>query len=62
MNQAISVKRVHVNVKNELCKEIDVGTAVRQGDSLSPFLFNLIPEKIIKTVRATKIGYHMIYS
>ena len=53
---------MRVKVDNELSKEVKVGTGVRQGDSLSPFLFNLIMDKIIEAVRDTRIGYRMGYN
>jgi hypothetical protein len=48
-----------IRVNGELSAEIPTPTGVRQGDSLSPFLFNLIMDKIIEEVAELNVGYRM---
>jgi len=39
---------VKVKVGKVLLKEVQVNTGLRQGDALSPIIFNLILEKVIR--------------
>lgn len=50
--------KIEARVNSELTDPIDVTTGIRQGDSLSPLLFNIILDEIIKQVK-TKRGYRM---
>jgi len=48
-----------VRVGQELSNEVPTSDGVRQGDSLSPLLFNLIMDKIIQNIEETGRGYKM---
>lgn len=50
--------RVKIKKKGKLSREVPIEMGIRQGDSLSPLLFNLIMDEIIKKVK-TKKGYPM---
>jgi hypothetical protein len=50
---------MRIKVGNELSKEIPAAIGIRQGDSLSPFLFNIIMDKIIEDIKALQLGYTM---
>lgn len=45
-------------IHGQLSETIPTGTGIRQGDSLSPLLFNIIMDEIVKKVK-TKRGYPM---
>lgn len=51
--------KIKVRVCGELTEEIQAANGIRQGDSLSPALFNLIMNEIITTERGTGTGYTM---
>lgn len=51
--------KTRIRINNQLTEEIDVDTGIRQGDSLSPLLFNLIMDKIIQNVKNTSSGYRL---
>lgn len=51
--------KTKINIRGNLTEEIPIMTGIRQSDSLSPSLFNLIMEQIIKSVRDTGIGYEV---
>lgn len=48
-----------VRVNNSLTKELPITTGIRQGDSLSPTLFNLIMDKITDNTKRFGTGYRM---
>lgn len=43
--------RYQVRVDNTLSDEFDVITGLKQGDALSPLLFNIALEKVIRRVQ-----------
>jgi len=50
--------KTRIRVNEELTDEIQTPTGIRQGDSLSPALFNVIMDKIIEAVKR-KPGYQL---
>lgn len=46
-----------IQVNNSLTEEVPITTGIRQGDSLSPQLFNLVMDKIIADTRDTGHGF-----
>lgn len=48
-----------IRVENNLSKKVPVSTGIRQGDSFSPILFNIIMDEIIKVVKMVGRGYRM---
>lgn len=51
-------QKTRIKVNGDLTEEIDMEQGIRQGDSLSPMLFNLLMDKIIDSIR-TKPGYRI---
>lgn len=51
--------KTRIKVNQKLTQEVDVNTGIRQGDSLSPTLFNLVMNQIIKDVKDVGVGYRM---
>lgn len=49
---------IQARINGDLTEPINVGCGIRQGDSLSPLLFNIIMDEIIRNVRLLK-GYSM---
>ena len=49
---------IQAKVNGKLTEKISSNSGIRQGDSLSPLLFNIIMDEIIKQVRKHK-GYKM---
>ena len=49
---------IQAEINGELTNPIPAGNGIRQGDSLSPLLFNIIMEEIIKKVSKLR-GYKM---
>lgn len=45
-----------VRVDNELSSPFTMDTGLKQGDSLSPLLFNLALEKMVRELQANKSG------
>jgi hypothetical protein len=45
-----------VRVDNELSSPFTVDTGLTQGDSLSPLLFNLAPENVVRELQADEGG------
>jgi hypothetical protein len=48
-----------VRCNGELSKMIKTDIGVRQGDSLSPFLFNIVMDRIIEEVSSLNLGYKL---
>lgn len=51
--------RTRVKAGDTYTEEIPTPGGIRQGDSLSPFLFNLLMDRIIEEVSSLNIGYRM---
>lgn len=49
---------IQAKINGVLTEPIAVGRGIRQGDSLSPLLFNIIMDEVIRSVRTLK-GYRM---
>ena len=49
-----------IKVDSEVSKKLKISSGIRQGDSLSPILFNTIMDEIIKDVKCTGRGYKLI--
>lgn len=47
---AIGISRMRVRVENDLSDEFEVVTGLKQGDALSPTLFNLVLEYVVRKV------------
>jgi len=50
--------RTSIKVGHLLTEEVPIGTIIRQGDSLSPFIFDMIREKIVGDL-PKRAGYKM---
>lgn len=48
-----------IRIDNELSAIVPTPTGIRQGDSLSPTLFNIIMDHIIEKVKSSGVGYKM---
>jgi hypothetical protein len=48
-----------IRVDGCLSNPVNVGTGIRQGDSLSPFLFNLIMDEIVGEIKLLRKGYRL---
>lgn len=46
-------------MENSLTKKIPISNGIRQGDSLSPMLFNVIMDEIIKETKSAGRGYKL---
>lgn len=58
---------VKIKVGNVLSREVQINTGLRQGDTLSPFIFNLFPQKIVRLMNTspgegTKLGGRVKYT
>ena len=49
---------IQARINGNLTGDIPIHSGIRQGDSLSPMLFNIIMDKIIKKVRLSN-GYYL---
>lgn len=48
-----------IKVNGQMSDDVHSPGGIRQGDSLSPFLFNLIMDEIIKEVTSLNLGYRL---
>lgn len=48
-----------IRINNETSGQLPVASGIRQGDSLSPILFNLIMDEIIAEVKGVTKGYKL---
>lgn len=44
---------VKIEVSNVLSREVLVNTGLRQGDELSPIIFNLVMEKVVRMMNVS---------
>jgi len=51
--------RYQVRVDCTLSEEFEVITGIKQGDALSPILFNIALEKVIRSVQSNKLGINI---
>lgn len=51
--------KAKVRVENEYTETFDVNTGVRQGDGLSPLLFNIVLERTLKRTRELQLGMNV---
>jgi len=51
--------RYQVRVDCALSEEFEVITGLKQGDALSPILFNIALEKVIRSVQSNKLGINI---
>ncbi|XP_075979935.1 uncharacterized protein LOC142979060 [Anticarsia gemmatalis] len=56
VEMATKESRMRVRVQNELTDEFTVVTGLKQGDALSPMLFNLVLEHVLRKVLALDAG------
>lgn len=51
--------KAKVRVENEYTETFEVNTGVRQGDGLSPLLFNIVLEKTLRMVKQVEMGVNL---
>lgn len=59
MVRDLNTDHIQVRTNNNLTPQIKTMAGIRQGNSLSPLLFNLIMEQLIEAVKHTGLGYRV---
>jgi len=54
-----SRSRTRLKTNDGLSKEVQINTGIRQGDSFSPTLFNIIVHRIIENIKKVIAGYRI---